>query len=83
MKYNLSIRELTELTERFYNMGRNKQPYEFNSSDLPQPTPSTECAMHDVVKAKRTCANCDSTDVIMFTADLDICNNCGCTQDGA
>lgn len=36
-----------------------------------------------VVKAKRTCAKCNSNDVIMFTADLDICNSCGCTQDGA
>jgi ribosomal protein L37AE/L43A len=40
-------------------------------------------ALFDVVKAKRTCAKCGSTDVIMFTADLDICNSCGCTQDGA
>ena len=39
--------------------------------------------IHDVVKAKRTCAKCNSTDMIMFTADLDICNECGCTQDGA
>ncbi len=31
----------------------------------------------DVVKAKQTCANCGSNDVIMFTADDDICNNCG------
>jgi hypothetical protein len=34
-------------------------------------------------KAKRKCAKCNSNDVIMFTSDLDICNSCGCTQDGA
>lgn len=42
--------------------------------------------MANVVKncteTKRNCEHCNSTDVIMFTSDLDICNTCGFTQDG-
>lgn len=40
-------------------------------------------AIPDVVKATRTCAKCNSTDMMMFNSNLDICNDCGCTQIGA
>lgn len=33
-----------------------------------------------VLKAKRTCAKCGSGNVIILTADLDICNSCGFSQ---
>lgn len=36
-----------------------------------------------VSKAKRTCPHCGSTKIIMFTADLDLCQNCNAQLDGA
>lgn len=40
------------------------------------------CLMADVVKAKRTCAKCGSSGLIMFTSDDDICTKCGHVQTG-
>lgn len=40
------------------------------------------CSTPNVVKSTITCSTCGSTDLIMFNSDVDLCNSCGCIQDG-
>lgn len=41
------------------------------------------CSIQPVSNAKRTCPYCGSTKIIMFTADLDLCQKCNAQLEGA